>query len=49
MTTEYLFLAFFVLGVFGAFSSGAYAASKTVACGLPLIPPMGLVWSMAYC
>ena len=49
MTTEYLFLAFFVLGVFGAFSSGAYAASKTVACGLPLIPPLGLLLSMFFC
>jgi hypothetical protein len=49
MTTEYLFLAFFALGVFGALSSGWYAASKTLACALPLIPPLGLLLSMAFC
>ena len=49
MTTEHLYLAFFIFGVFGAFASGWYAASTTVACGLALIPPVGLLLSMAFC
>jgi hypothetical protein len=49
MTTEYLFLASFVFGVFGGLSSGWYAASRALACGLPLIPPLGLLLSMFFC
>jgi hypothetical protein len=49
VTADYLFLGFFAVGVVGALSSSLYGASKAVACSLALVPPVGLLVTIAYC